>query len=337
MNTMVDNLLVSIIVPVYNVEPYIEQCCRSVFEQTYDNCEFIFVDDCGSDRSMEILYGLIEEYSHLKNRIRVIRHDGNKGLPTARKTGIEAARGGYVQFVDSDDYVERIMTEHLIGIAVEYDADIVVCDYDTGCYDMKHDEADNVKDLDNIECMCLGLQSNVRYVVFWNKLFRRSLLYDNKLYAPAKARCDEDGCVVYRALYLANKVVSTSMVLYHYRFVSNSMNNTLGRYIHNDAEPLLEVVRIIDSFLKIHRVSDQQILNSLNLYKLSVLRLLALYAQPKALEENKELFASVTSKFVWDNRRSKWSHALVFFVWKSHQTWLLNVLRYIRDKHWYAG
>lgn len=330
-----DKALVSIIVPVYNVEPYIEQCCRSLFEQTYSNCEFIFIDDCGTDGSMEILYGLIEEYSHLKNRIRVIRHDGNKGLPTARKTGVEAARGRYIQFVDSDDYVEKNMTEHLTTISVEYDADIVVCDYfsidNISTTPLKTD----VHVVDGKQCMVLGLNGYGRYIVFWNKLFRRSLIYDNQLYAPTKARCDEDGCVVYRALYLANKVVSTSMPLYHYRFVPNSMNNTIARYIKEDAEPLLDVVRIIDSFVKYHRVSDQQILNSLNLYKLSVLRLLALYAQPKALEENKELFASVTSKFVWDNRRSKWSHALVFFVWKSHQTWLLNVLRYIRDKHWY--
>ena len=335
MNTMVDNPLVSIIVPVYNVEPYIEQCCRSVFEQTYSNCEFIFVDDCGTDRSMEILYGLIEEYSNLKEKIRVIRHDGNKGLPTARKTGIEAARGEYVQFVDSDDYVEKNMTEHLACIAVEHDADIVVCDYFSSDNISTTPLKTDVHVVDGKQCMVLGLNGYVRYIVFWNKLFRRSLIYDNQLYAPAKARCDEDGCVVYRALYLANKVVSTSMSLYHYRFVPNSMNNTIARYIKEDAEPLLDVVRIIDSFVKYHRVSDQQILNSLNLYKLSVLRLLALYAQPKALEENKELFASVTSKFVWDNRRSKWSHSLVFFVWKSHQTWLLNVLRYIRDKHWY--
>lgn len=334
---MVNNPLVSIIVPVYNVEPYIEQCCRSVFEQTYDNCEFIFVDDCGTDGSMEILYGLIEEYSHLKDRIRVIRHDGNKGLPTARKTGIEAARGGYVQFVDSDDYVERIMTEHLIGITVEYDADIVVFDYDRGDNISEVLNEACVQVLDGKQCMCMGLGANVMYIMFCNKMFRRSLIYDNQLYAPTKARCDEDGCVVYRALYLANKVVSTSMPLYHYRFVPNSMNNTLGRYIHNDAEPLLEVVRIIDSFLKIHRVSDQQMLNSLNLYKLSVLRLLALYAQPKSLEDNKDLFASVTYKFVWQNIRLKWPHALVFFVWRSHQAWLLNVLRYIRDKHWYKS
>lgn len=334
---MTNNPLVSIIVPVYNVEPYIEQCCRSVFEQTYDNCEFIFVDDCGTDRSMEILYGLIEEYSHLKDRIRVIRHDGNKGLPTARKTGIEAARGGYVQFVDSDDYVEGNMTEHLATIAVEYDADIVVFDYDRGDGTIETPKEAYVQVLEGKQCMSMGLCGNVKYIMFCNKMFKRTLLYDNKLYAPAKTRCDEDGCVVYRALYLAKKVVNTSMSLYHYRVVPSSMSNTLGRYIHNDAEPLLEVVRIIDSFVKTNRVSDQQILNSLNLYKLSVLRLLALYAQPKALEENKELFASVTSKFVWDNRRSKWSHALVFFVWKSHQTWLLNVLRYIRDKHWYAG
>lgn len=90
-NNMVYPLL-SIIVPVYNVESYIEQCCRSVFEQTYGNCEFIFIDDCGTDRSMKILYGLIEEYSQLRDRIRILHNEGNKGIALTREIGIEAAR-----------------------------------------------------------------------------------------------------------------------------------------------------------------------------------------------------------------------------------------------------
>ena len=89
---IINNPLVSIIVPIYNVETYIEQCCRSVFEQTYDNCEFFFVDDCGTDRSMEILYGLIEEYSQLRDRIRILHNEGNKGIALTREIGIEAAR-----------------------------------------------------------------------------------------------------------------------------------------------------------------------------------------------------------------------------------------------------
>ena len=93
---MINNPLVSIIVPIYNLETYIEQCCRSVFEQTYDNCEFIFIDDCGTDRSMEILYGLIEEYSQLRDRIRILYNEGNKGIALTREIGIEAASGEFV-------------------------------------------------------------------------------------------------------------------------------------------------------------------------------------------------------------------------------------------------
>lgn len=332
---MANNLLVSIIVPVYNVEPYIEQCCRSVFEQTYDNCEFIFVDDCGTDGSMDILYCLIEEYSHIKGRVKVIQHDGNKGLPTARKTGAEAARGEYIQFVDSDDYVNRNMTEHLVNLAVEHDADIVICDYDSGYCSIQHDSVDNIKPLDHIECMCEALKSNIRYVVFWNKLIRRSLIVDNQLYAPARVWCDEDNCVMFRALYLAKTVVSTSRSLYYYRKVGSSMSNSYARYRGKDSEPVFQMIRIMNAFVVEHNITDLKILDSMKLYKLGVLRLLALYADYEKLQKESKLFDSITLPFVMRYLKTKWPYVLVFLVWKSRMPWLLNMLRVARDKNWY--
>ena len=332
-----DKALVSIIVPVYNVEPYIEQCCRSVFEQTYDNCEFIFVDDCGTDRSMEILYGLIEEYAHLKDLIQVIRHDGNKGLAATRKTGIESANGDYIQFVDSDDFIENNMTEDLVAIAMEHDADIVVCDFDSINRVRPQNIDMSIKELDGRQCMCWGLCGNMRFVNVWTKLFRRSLLYDNKLYAPPRTRYDEDGCIVFRAFYLAEKVVSTQKVLYHYRIVDESMTNTMGRYLIKEPSLLLDVILLYEAFITEYNIVDEKILHAYNVHKLDLLRMLALYSDTKVLYANKFLFDSLSCKFVLSVWKSRWPHVLVFFVWKCHQTWLLNVLRYIRDKHWYAG
>lgn len=332
---MVSNPLVSIIVPVYNVEPYIEQCCRSVFEQTYSNCEFIFVDDCGTDRSMEILYGLTEEYSHLKTRVRIIRHEGNKGLAVARKTGIESARGVYVQFVDSDDYIEPDMTEELVAIAREHDADIVVCDFDSIHRVRPKDIDMSVTELDGKQCMCWGMCGNLRFVTVWTKLFRRSLLYDNKLYAPPRTRYDEDGCMVFRAFYLAKKVLSTQKVLYHYRIVDESMTNTIRRYLSKDPYLLLDVISLYESFIKEYGIIDEKILYAYNMHKLKLFKHLVLYSDTEVLYNNKFLFDSLTVKFIFRILKSRWPHALLFFVWKSHQVWLLRVLRYIRDKHCY--
>ncbi|MBQ5836463.1 MAG: glycosyltransferase family 2 protein, partial [Alistipes sp.] len=94
---------ISLIVPIYGVERYIAQCAKSVLGQTYEDIQFIFVNDGTKDRSMEILGELIEaEFSHLKERILIINKE-NGGLPSARKAGLEAAEGEYILFADSDD------------------------------------------------------------------------------------------------------------------------------------------------------------------------------------------------------------------------------------------
>lgn len=98
-------ITVSICVPVYGVERYIERCARSVFEQTYDNIEYIFVDDCSPDHSIDILKNVIEEYPARKPNVRIVRHEHNRGLAAARNTAIDNAGGDFVLHIDSDDYI----------------------------------------------------------------------------------------------------------------------------------------------------------------------------------------------------------------------------------------
>lgn len=117
---------VSIIVPIYKVEPYIAACARSVLSQTWPECEFIFVDDGSPDRSRQILEELIDkEFPQLKPRIQVIVKPVNEGLPQARLTGLKAATGDYVMHVDSDDWVDADMAEKLVHEAERTGSDVV--------------------------------------------------------------------------------------------------------------------------------------------------------------------------------------------------------------------
>jgi glycosyltransferase involved in cell wall biosynthesis len=119
---------VSIVVPIYGVEKYIERCARSLFEQTFDDIEYIFVNDSTKDASIEVLQTVIEEYPHRKNQIKILHHPENRGLPQARKTGILAAKGDYIINFDSDDWVEHTIIEVVYTKASQDKADIVVCD-----------------------------------------------------------------------------------------------------------------------------------------------------------------------------------------------------------------
>ena len=117
--------LVSILVPVYGVEKYIERCARSLFEQTYNNLEYIFVDDCTPDNSIAILKRVMEEYPMRKGQVRILRHERNRGIAAARNTALDAAQGSFLSHVDSDDYLARDAIRLLVNKQVETGADIV--------------------------------------------------------------------------------------------------------------------------------------------------------------------------------------------------------------------
>lgn len=118
---------VSFIVAVYNVADYIEQCARSLFEQTLEDIEIVFVNDCSPDDSEEIIRRTLEEYPHRKGQVKILTHEKNEQIMATRKDGLSASTGEYVHFIDGDDYVEPQTAELMYGKAVETDADVVVC------------------------------------------------------------------------------------------------------------------------------------------------------------------------------------------------------------------
>ena len=118
---------VSICIAVYNVEKYIEQCVRSLFEQTLDDLEYIFVDDASPDASIDVMLRVLEDYPHRKHQVKLLRHETNQGVAVTRKDAIAVATGEYIIHCDPDDWVELDMYEKMYSQAVETNADMVWC------------------------------------------------------------------------------------------------------------------------------------------------------------------------------------------------------------------
>jgi glycosyltransferase involved in cell wall biosynthesis len=211
------DIKVSIIIPIYNVEQYIAQCAHSLFKQTYQNIEFIFVDDASPDSSIFILEKIIAEYNNRKGQIILVRKKTNEGLPQARKTGFEKSTGDYIICADSDDWLELNMIEKMANKAISEDLDIVWCNY-------FKDDAHIIKDCprtnDKVEIF-KGLFNGDFTGSLCNKLVKREV-YSNEIYFPY-AMLLEDFVVSIQNIYHAKKIAFLNAALYHYRTSPNSL------------------------------------------------------------------------------------------------------------------
>lgn len=225
--------IISVIVPVYNVESYLERCILSIVNQHYEHLEIILVDD-GSKDGCPII---CDKWADKDKRIKVI-HKKNGGLSDARNVGIEAATGDYLLFVDSDDYIELTMCDRLLTAIENTEADIAVCnlfwDYP------KHKKVDKLQQMDGDvvpKTRILEeyfLRSSVAMVVAWNKLYRRKLFFTTENIRYPVGRLHEDEFTSYRLLYTADKTVFIDAPLYHYVQRDNSIMTKYGERNFHD-------------------------------------------------------------------------------------------------------
>ena len=169
--------MLSVIIPIYRVEAYIERCARSLMEQTMPDIEFIFVDDCSPDGSVEVLQRVIADYPERQSQVHIIRHEQNRGLPAARNTGLSHATGDYIFHCDSDDYLERDALEQLYTKAVESDADIVYSDWYLTFIPSLNGKERYMRcpEYATVEEALRGLLHGTMKYNVWNKLVRKSL------------------------------------------------------------------------------------------------------------------------------------------------------------------
>lgn len=214
---------VSVIIPVYGVEPYIERCVRSLFEQTMlENIEYIFVNDCTQDKSMEILSRIIREYPTRKDQIRIINHNQNKGLCMARQTGIYYSRGEYIAHCDSDDWVEPKMYQSLYTIGKQDNADIVSCNFvlETN----KGAKYISFKYNNREQYLRDAISGN--WGTVWKFMTKRQLLINGDIYFNKKICHGEDYIYTAQCLLAAKRITNIDRYYYHYNCcnMSSMMN-----------------------------------------------------------------------------------------------------------------
>jgi glycosyltransferase involved in cell wall biosynthesis len=168
----------SVIIPIFRVEAYIERCTRSLMEQTLDDIEFIFVDDCSPDASIAVLQRVLNDYHERQGQVRVLRHTENRGLPAARNTGLAAATGDYIFHCDSDDFLERDALASMYEAAVKNEADIVYTDWYLNYPDKER--LMRCPDYKTPEEALRGLLHGTMKYNVWNKLVKRELYNENE-------------------------------------------------------------------------------------------------------------------------------------------------------------
>ena len=246
---------VSILVPVYKVSNFIERCAHSLFQQTFDDIEYIFINDCTPDDSIEKLQKLIEQYPNRKDRIKIIHHEKNRGLAAARNTAIDNSTGQYLTVVDSDDYIELDMIELMYRKAEAEQADMVVCDIF-----VEHQ---------NKTTILPSLLSNTKEEHFLDLLERRisknlcSKLVRREIYALSENRVPEglnfyeDQHVVYRLFFCADKIVKVHKALYHYvQYNPYSLTQKITSHLFDN---YIQFWQLLDVFLKEKHIYDKYI------------------------------------------------------------------------------
>lgn len=211
---------ISVIVPIYKVEQYLNRCIDSIINQTYTNLEIILVDDGSPDNCPKIC----DEYAKKDDRIKVI-HKENGGLSDARNVGLDIASGNYIAFVDSDDYIELNMLESMMNDLIKNNVDLVVCNirYILGDKkNVKYNENDRI--LNKYEAMEEYIKDGIIQAVAWNKLYKRNII-GNMRYKVGKT--NEDEFFTYKVINNAEKIYYNSNAFYNYLQRENSIT---GRY-----------------------------------------------------------------------------------------------------------
>ena len=220
--------LISIVVPIYQIDRYIGICIESLLNQTYENLEIILVDDGSPDRCPEIC----DLYASKDSRIKVI-HKENGGLVSARKAGLLSATGKYVGYVDGDDWVGAGFVESLFTAISTADADIAAGGFSRDLFARTAHFTDKMpcgvyegERLNDLRCKMISLGEFFRIGVstyVWNKLFKRELLLQVQLPVDNAISIGEDAAVTYPAIMQAKRVVITDTCAYHYRQREDSM------------------------------------------------------------------------------------------------------------------
>ena len=280
--------LVSVIVPIYNAEKYLDRCINSIINQTYSNLEILLVDDGSQDCCPEICMHWAENDSRIK-----ILHQDNKGVSAARNTGILYSTGQYIVMVDSDDYLASEMIHTLYTALIQNQADLAICSYETGtdnCWQFKKHKCTDVEILSGQKALAgiyLDNYKALQYVAPWAKLYKREL-FEGTNYPEGKIF--EDIYVTHKILYKCNRVVITSeKLVYYYEHEDSIMHAPF----HIGKLDYLEALNERIAFFKEHQLNDLESIA----YDEYLHALIWEYSRARDILGNREAMKDIKSRF----------------------------------------
>ena len=211
---------VSILVPIYKAEKCLERCVRSLFEQTYSDLEFVFVDDCSPDDSVAVLNKVVLEYPDRKNQMRLLRNSSNCGVAATRNLAIASAEGEFICFVDADDWLELNAIELLVEKQQSENADIVYGSVLMHSIDGFSELRERVYEDKHDMMLCYSRFTPGYTMVLWRRLIRRSLFSQYGIKGIEGLNYAEDKLILAQLGYYSHVVSCLDSIVYHY----NRMN-----------------------------------------------------------------------------------------------------------------
>ena len=314
-----EDIKVSVVIPIYKVDRFIERCAESLMNQTLYDVEYIFVDDASPDNSIDKLKSVIKNYPERIHNIKICRHPSNKGLPTARNTGLRQSTGEYIFHFDGDDYADPKMLETMYSIAKINDSDIVWCDWYLSFSQkeryMKQPEYDTP-----LEALKGMMSGSMKFNV-WNKLVKRSLYVDNRVSFPDGNGMGEDMTMMMLFTY-AKKIKYIPEAYYHY--VKTNINAFSCTYSDRHLIELSNNVARIENFIK------QKYGNSLD-NEISYMKLEAKF--PFLLSKNKstmklwKLWYPESNKYIKTNHCISFRNKILQLFASKNQFWIIDLYR----------
>lgn len=287
---------ISIIISVYKASDYIEECAKSLFNQTYKNIEYVFVDDASPDDSIDKLNALIDsQYSSMRENVIILRNKINSGCSFSRKAGMQVVSGEFLIFVDSDDTVTPDYIEKLVASVEHNQSDLAICDIE-----YRYDHSSEIKKtmvVSSPEECTFHVLSGTIHGSLCNKLLRTSIIKDYNIYPIEGLGVGEDKLVLLEYLQHAKKISFVSEALYIYNKTNSQSitSQTRARLSHS----FIEVIELTDKLFSSFKITDLIAKGILN-YKALVLGHLLLYDNNNLLDEYKDLFSRVNISTVID-------------------------------------
>lgn len=246
--------LISVIVPIYKVESYLDRCIQSIVNQTYKNLEIILVDDGSPDRCPIIC----DQWGEKDQRVKVI-HKRNGGLSDARNAGMKIMTGDYVSYIDSDDWIAEDMYETLLTAIKKNNADICECSFERISIvpqNTRKQQDNSVTILDRESALLAAVKEKVQPVV-WNKLYKKEIV--EALWFEV-GKCNEDEFFTYKAIDRAEKIVQIPYVGYYYFFREDSIINETYTIKRLDGlEARYERMKYLKKYPEIYGVAKRQL------------------------------------------------------------------------------